>query len=66
MRSIEWLSSISAAKIMDEKLKIGENFCTNKPQPGAEYTPFVYGQHSPEDRAKELFKSALNRERLVV
>jgi len=51
---------------MDEKLKIGENFCTNKPQPGAEYTPFVYGQHSPEDRAKELFKSALNRERLVV
>jgi len=50
---------------MDKKTKIGENFCTHKPQFGLEHTP-VYGQHSPADRARELFKSALNRERLVV
>jgi len=29
-------------------------------------TPSLYGQHSPADRARELFKSALNQERLVV
>jgi len=51
---------------MDKILKIGENFCTHKPQPGAEYTAFVYGQHLPADRARELFKSTLNRGRLVV
>jgi len=27
---------------------------------------FLYGQHSPADRARELFKSALNQESLVV
>jgi len=51
---------------MDKKTKIGENFCTHKPQFGLEHTPFLYGQHSPADRTRELFKSALNWERLVV
>jgi len=31
-----------------------------------EHTPFLYGQQSPADRARELFESALNRERLVI
>jgi len=31
-----------------------------------ENPPFLYGQQSPADRARELFKSALNQERLVV
>jgi len=51
---------------MDKITKIGENFCTHKPQFGLEHTPSLYGQHSPADQARELFKSALNRERLVV
>jgi len=51
---------------MDKKKQIGENFYTHKPQPGVEYTPFLYGHHSPADRARELFKPALNGERLVV
>jgi len=51
---------------MDKKTKIGENFCTHKPQFELEHTPFLYGQHSPADRARELFKSTLNQERLVV
>jgi len=51
---------------MDKKTKIGENFCTHKLQFGLEHTPSLYGQHSPSDQARELFKSALNRERLVV
>jgi len=51
---------------MDKKTKIGENFCTHKPQPGVQNIPFLYGHHSPADRARELFKSALNGERLVV
>jgi len=51
---------------MDEKTKIGEKFSTHKPQSGVEYTPFLYSQHSPADRARELFKSALNREGLVL
>jgi len=50
---------------VDKTPKIGKNFRTHKPQSGVENT-FLYGQHSPADRAKELFKSALNRERLVV
>jgi len=59
---------MSVAKIMDKKTKIDENFCTHKPQFGLEHTPSLYGQHShsPAHRAGELFKSALNRERLVV
>jgi len=51
---------------MDKKTKIGENFCTHILQFRLEHTPSLYGQHSPADRARELFKSALNRERLVV
>jgi len=51
---------------MDKKTKIGENFCTHKPQFGLEHTPSLYRQHSTADRARELFKSAVNRERLVV
>jgi len=51
---------------MDKKTKIGENFCTHKPQPGVDCTPFLNGHHSPADRARELFKAALNGERLVV
>ena len=39
---------------------------THKPHSGVEYTPFLLGHHSPADRVKELFKSALNVERLVV
>ena len=50
---------------MDKKTKIDENFCTHKPQPGVEYIPFLYGHHSPADRAKELLKPALNGKRLV-
>jgi len=51
---------------MDKKPKICENFSTHKPQPGMQNTPFLYGHHSPADRARELFKSVLNGERLVV
>jgi len=51
---------------MNKKTKIGENFCTHKLQFGLERTPSLHGQHSSADRAIELFKSALNRERLVV
>jgi len=42
-------SSKYAAKIMDKKTKIGEHFCTHKPQPGVGYTPFLNGHHSPAD-----------------
>jgi len=51
---------------MDQKTKIGENFCTHKSQPGVQNITFLYSHHSPADRARELFKSALNGERLVV
>jgi len=51
---------------MDKKTKIDENFCTHKLQFGLEHTPSLYGQHSLADRARELFESTLNRERLVV
>jgi len=51
---------------MDKTSKIGENFSTHKPQCRLENTPFPNGHHSPADRAKELFKSGLNGERLVV
>jgi len=51
---------------MAKKDKIGETFCTHKPQSRVKYTPFLNGQHSPADRARELFKTALNGERLVV
>ena len=51
---------------MAKKNKIGENFCTHKPQFGLEQTPFLNGHHSPADRVRELFKSILNGERLVV
>jgi len=51
---------------MDKTPKIGENFSTPKPQSGLENIPFLNGDHSPADRARELFKSVLNGERLVV
>jgi len=51
---------------MDKKIKIGENFCTRKLLFGLEHTSSLYGQYSPVDQARELFKSTLNRERLVV
>jgi len=57
---------MSVAKIMDKKTKIGTNFCAHKLQFGLEHTPSLYGQHSPANRARELFKSALNWEKLVV
>jgi len=44
----------------------GETLKKRKPQPGVEYTPFLNGHHSPADRARELFKPALNGEKLVV
>ena len=34
--------------------------------PNLGWTPFLNGHHTPADRARELFKSALNGERLVV
>jgi len=51
---------------MDKTPKVGENFSTPQPQSGLENIPFLNRLHSPADRAKELFKSALNWERLVV
>jgi len=51
---------------MDKTLKIGENCSTHKPQSGLENILFLNGHHSPADRARELFKSGLNGERLVV
>jgi len=51
---------------MDKTPKIGENFSTNKPQSGLENIPFLNGHHLPVDRVRELFKSGLNRKRLVV
>jgi len=50
---------------MDKK-KFGENVCTHKPQFWVQYTLFLASHHSPADRAKELLKSGLNGERLVV
>jgi len=49
---------------MDKTPKIGENFRTHQTQSVVENTPFLYGHHSPADRARELFKSTLNRENL--
>jgi len=57
---------MSVAEIMDKKTKIRDNFCTHKPQFWLEHTPFLNSHHSPADRARELFKSDLNGERLVV
>jgi len=54
------------AENTDKTPKIGENFSTHKPQSGVENTLFLNGHHSPADRARELFKSGLNGERLVV
>jgi len=51
---------------MDKTAKIGEHFSTHKTQSGLENTPFLNGHHSPANRARELFKSGLNGERLVV
>jgi len=51
---------------MDITPKIGENFSTHKPQSGLENIPFLNGHHLTADRARELFKSGLNGERLVV
>jgi len=51
---------------MDKTPKIGENFSTHKPQSGLENTLFLNGHHSPADRARDLFKSCLNGEKLVV
>jgi len=51
---------------MDKKTKIGENFSTHKPQFGVENIPFLNGHNSPAEQARELFKSVLNGERLVV
>ena len=42
---------------MDKTPKIGENFSTHKPHSGVENTPFLYGQHSPADRAREQIRS---------
>jgi len=51
---------------MDKTHKIGENFSTPKPQSGLENIPSLNGHNWPADRARELFKSVLNGERLVV
>jgi len=51
---------------MNKTPKIGENFSTHKPQSTLENIPFLNGHHSPADQARELFKSGLNGERLVV
>jgi len=57
---------MSVAEIMDKTPKIGENISTHKPQSGLENILFLNGHHSPADRARELFKSGLNGEILVV
>jgi len=44
---------------MDKTPKIGKNFSTHKAQSGLENIPFLNGQYSPADRARELFKSGL-------
>jgi len=49
-----------------QKTKIGENFSTHKPQSGVENIIFLNGHNSPAEQARELFKSVLNGERLVV
>jgi len=51
---------------MDKTPKIGENFSTHKRQSRLESIPFLNGHHSSADRARELFKSGMNGERLVV
>jgi len=51
---------------MNKTPKIGENFITHKPQSGVENIPFLNNHYSPADRARELFKSVVNGERLVV
>ena len=51
---------------MNKTPQIGENFSTHKPQSTLENIPFLNGHHSPADQARELFKSGLNGERLVV
>jgi len=51
---------------MDITPKIGENFSTHKPQSGLENIPFLNGHHLTADRAREMFKSGLNGEKLVV
>jgi len=51
---------------MDKTPKIVETFSTHQPQSALENMPFLNGHHLPADRARELFKSSLNRERLVV
>jgi len=53
-------------KLWKKTPKIGENFSTHIPQSGVENISFLNGDHSPADRARELFKSVLNGERLVV
>jgi len=49
-----------------EKQKLVKISAPTKLQLGLEHTPSLYGQHLPADQARELFKSALNQERLVV
>jgi len=49
---------------MDKTPKIGKKFSTHKTQSGLENIPFLCGYHSPGDRARELFKSSLNRKDL--
>jgi len=51
---------------MDKKTIFDENVCTHKPQSWVQYTHFLTGHHSPADRARELFKSGLSGEILVV
>jgi len=51
---------------MDKTAKIDKNFSTHKPQSGLENILFLNGHRSPADRARELIKSGLNGERLVV
>jgi len=46
-RALDWLSSISGAKIMAQKTKIGQNFYPCICQPGMESTHILYGQNSP-------------------
>jgi len=51
---------------MDKTPKIGENFSNPKPQSGLENIPFLIGHDSPADRARDLFKTGLIWDRLVV
>jgi len=49
LKALDWLSSISGAKIMPQKTKSGQNFYPYKLQPGVKKTHIGYGHKSPPE-----------------